>query len=103
MDGAVALRAPPRFGEAAGLDAPAGGVIRLTVGREVTPADGLAAGRPALDPRTLLRVGDTSGLLILALDKPRIALGVILAVFPRTGRPRSKVLRETAVRPLVVA
>jgi hypothetical protein len=42
-DGAAVLRAPG-FCEAVGLEALAGGVILLTVGREVTPADGLAAG-----------------------------------------------------------
>jgi hypothetical protein len=103
IDGAAVLRAAPMFCDAAGLEAPAGGVIRLTVGREVTPDDGLDAGKPAFDPSTLLRVGDASGLPILALDKPRTALGVIFAVFPRTGRPRSRVLRETAVRPFALA
>lgn len=43
-DDAPVLRAAPMFCETAGLEAPAGGVILLTVGREVTPADGLAAG-----------------------------------------------------------
>lgn len=102
-DGAAVFRALPMFCEYAGLEAPAGGVILLTVGREVTPAGGLAAGAPAFDPSTLLRVGDTSGLLILALDKPRTALGVILAVFPRTDSPCSRVFRETAVRPFALA
>src|ERR1700685_2505662 len=102
-DGAAVFRALPIFCEAAGLDAPAGGVMLLAIGREVTPADGLAAGRPAFDPSMLLRVGDTSGLLMLALDKPRTALGVILAVFPRTDSPCSRVFRETAVRPVALA
>src|SRR5580658_365470 len=92
-DGTEVFRAP-KFCEAVGLDAPAGGVILLAVGRDVTPAGGLAAGEPALDPSMLLRVGDTSGLLILALDKPRTALGVIFAVFPRTESPCSSVFRE---------
>lgn len=43
-DGAAVLRAAPGFCEVVGLEALAGGVILLTVGREVTPADGLAAG-----------------------------------------------------------
>jgi hypothetical protein len=102
-DGAAVLRAVPGFCEAVDLEKLAGGLILLTVGREVTPADGLAAGWPAFDPSTLARVGETSGLPILALDNPRIALGEILAAFPRTERPCSKVFRETAVRPPVVA
>jgi hypothetical protein len=40
---------------------------------------------------------------MLALDNPRIALGEILAAFPRTESPCSKVFRETAVKPPVVA
>jgi hypothetical protein len=43
-DGAAVFRAFPIVCEADGLDAPAGGVIRLMVGREATPAGGLAAG-----------------------------------------------------------
>jgi hypothetical protein len=43
-DGAAVFRPLPKFCEAAGLDAPAGGDILLTVGRDVTPAGGLAAG-----------------------------------------------------------
>jgi hypothetical protein len=73
------------------------------VGREVTPVDGLAAGWPAFDPSTLARVGEASGRPILALDKPRSALGETFTVLPRTESPCSKVLRETAVRPPVVA
>jgi hypothetical protein len=102
MEGAV-LWTDPRLCEAADLEKLAGGVILLTVGREVTPADGLAAGWPAFDPSTLARVGETSGLPMLALDNPRIALGEILAAFPRTESPCSRVFRETAVRPPVVA
>ena len=43
-DGGAVLCAAPTFCEAVGLEALAGGVILLTVGREVTPPDGLAAG-----------------------------------------------------------
>src|SRR5271166_3892058 len=75
----------------------AGGVIRLTVGREAVRADGCAAGWPAFGPSMLARVGDASGLPILELDRFRNAPGEILAAFWATGRPRSKVFRETAV------
>lgn len=105
VDSAAVLRAVavPMFRAAVDLEKLAGGVILLTVGREATPAGGLAAGRLAFAPSTLARVGEMPGLLILALERLRTALGVILAMFPRTGRPRSSVLPETAVRPLALA
>jgi hypothetical protein len=78
-----------------GLAELAGGVILLTVGREATPADGLAAGWPALGPSMFSRVGETSGRLML--DKFRNELGETLTAFEATGRPRSRVFRETAV------
>jgi len=83
------------FCAAVGLDELAGGVILLTVGREATAADGLAAGKPAFGPSMLARVGDTSGLLML--DRFRKLLGEILAAFGPTGKPRSRVFRGTAV------
>jgi hypothetical protein len=69
-----------------GLAELAGGVIRVTVGRDATAEDGFAAGRPAFGPSTLSRVGETSGLLIV--DKFRKLLGEILAAFVATGSPR---------------
>jgi hypothetical protein len=45
----------------------------------------------------LSRVGGTSGLLILALDRFRNAPGEILAAFWATGSPRWRVFRDTAV------
>jgi hypothetical protein len=73
----------------------AGGVIRLTVGREAADRDGRAAGAPALDPSLLSRVGDTSGLPMV--DRFRKAPGEIRAAFWATGSPRWRVFRETAV------
>ena len=84
-----------------GLAELAGGVILLTVGREVTPDDGLAAGWPALDPSVFSRVGETSGRLML--DRFRNALGETCAEFEATGKPRSRVFLEAALRPPVVA
>jgi hypothetical protein len=86
-----------------GLAELAGGVILLTVGRDATAADGLAAGKPALGPSMFSRVGETFGRLMLALDRFRKALGEVLAAFAATGNPRSRVFRGTAVRPPVVA
>jgi len=80
-----------------GLDEVLGGVIRLTVGRETVAADGCAAGKPAFGPNMLARVGDTFGLPMLALDRLCKALDGMLARFPATGSPRSRVFRETAV------
>jgi hypothetical protein len=84
-----------------GLAELAGGVILLTVGREATAADGLTADWPAFDPSVFSRVGETSGLPMV--DRFRNALGETCAAFEATGRPRSKVFLETAVRPPVVA
>jgi hypothetical protein len=78
-----------------GLAEPAAGVILLTVGREATPADGLAAGWPAFGPSMFSRVGEASGRLML--DRFRKELGETLTAFEATGRPRSRVFRETAV------
>jgi hypothetical protein len=86
-----------------GLAELAGGVILLTVGRDATAADGLAAGKPAFGPSMLSRVGETFGRLMLALDKFRKALGEVRAAFAATGNPRSRVFRETAVSPPVLA
>jgi hypothetical protein len=86
-----------------GLAELAGGVILLTVGRDATAADGLAAVKPALGPSMFSRVGETFGRLMLALDRFRKALGEVLAAFAATGNPRSRVFRGTAVRPPVVA
>jgi hypothetical protein len=80
-----------------GLDELLGGVIRLTVGRETVAAEGCAAGKPAFGPSMLARVGFTFGLPILALDRFRKAPEEMLALFPATGSPRSRVFRETAV------
>jgi hypothetical protein len=80
-----------------GFDELLGGVIRLTVGREASAADGCAAGRPAFGPSTLARVGDTFGLPRLALLKFRKALFGMLTRLWATGKPRSRVFRETAV------
>ena len=80
-----------------GLAELAGGVILLTVGRDATAADGLAAGKPAFGPSMLARVGFTFGLPILALDRFRKAPEEMLARFRATGSPRSRVFRETAV------
>jgi hypothetical protein len=74
-----------------------GGVMRLTVGREVVAAEGCAAGKPALGPSMAERVGDALGLAILALERFRKALDGMLARFEATGSPRSSVFRETAV------
>ena len=84
-------------GEAVEREEFAGGLIRLTVGREVVAADGCAAGRPAFGPSMAARVGDALGLAMLALEIFRRALGEMLARFEATGRPRSRVFRETAV------
>ena len=84
-------------GEAVGRAEFAGGVIRLTVGREVTAADGCAAGNPAFGPSMAERVGDALGLAMLALERFRSALDGMLARFEATGNPRSSVFRETAV------
>jgi hypothetical protein len=101
-DGAATLWAgAPVFCAAVGLEELAGGVIRLIVGREATAADGLAAGSPAFGPSMLARVGETSGLLIL--ERFRRLLGEILAAFGPTGKPRSRVFRETAVSAPVLA
>ena len=86
-----------------GLAELAGGVILLTVGRDATAADGLAAVKPALGPSMFSRVGETFGRLMLALDRFRKALGEVLAAFAATGNPRSRVFRETAVSPPVLA
>jgi hypothetical protein len=67
------------LGVAGGLEAFAGGVIRLTVGREATVADGCALDILAFDPSMLARVGDTSGRLML--DRFRKEPGEILAAF----------------------
>jgi hypothetical protein len=80
-----------------GLAELAGGVIRLTVGREAVAAEGCAAGKPAFEPRMLLRVGDTFGRPMLALDRLCKALDGMFALFPATDSPRSRVFRETAV------
>jgi len=80
---------------ALGLTEFAGGVIRLTVGRIADPADGCAAGEPAFGPSTLARVGDRSGLLMLAMLCN--ADGEILAAFGATGSECCNVLAETAV------
>ena len=75
-----------------GLEEAAGGVIRLTVGREAADSDGRAA---AFGPSMLSRVGDAFGLPIVEMF--RKAPGEILAAFWATGNPRSRVFRETAV------
>lgn len=82
-----------------GLDKPEflGGVMRLTVGREVIPEAGCVAAMPALDPSTLARVGEIFGLSRLALDRFRKALLGTLTLLPATDSPRSSVFRETAV------
>ena len=82
-----------------GLDKPEfrGGVIRLTVGREVIPEAGCEAVIPAFDPSTLARVGEIFGLSRLAVDRFRKALPGMLTLLPATESPRSSVLRETAV------
>lgn len=82
-----------------GLDRPEflGGVILLTVGREVIPEAGCAAAMPAFDPSTLARVGEIFGLSRLALDRFRKELLGMLTLLPATGSPRSSVFRETAV------
>ena len=103
--GEPALRpvAPALLCEAAiagdGLDRPEflGGVIRLTVGREVIPVAGCAAAMPAFDPSTLERVGEIFGLSRLALERFRKALPGTLTLLPATDSPRSSVFRETAV------
>lgn len=103
--GEPALRpvAPALLCEAAiagdGLDRPEflGGVIRLTVGREVIPEAGCAAAMPAFDPSTLARVGEIFGLSRLALDRFRKALLGTLTLLPARDSPRSSVFRETAV------
>jgi hypothetical protein len=77
---------------AVGLEEAAGGVIRLTVGREAADRDGRAA---AFGPSMLSRVGDAFGLPIEEMF--RKAPGEILAAFWATGNPRSRVFRETAV------
>lgn len=84
-------------GVAVGLEEFAGGVIRLTVGREAAAACGCAAAKPAFGPSMLSRVGDAFGRPMLALDRLRNALGEILAAFAATGSPCSRVFRETAV------
>lgn len=81
---------------ALGLAEFAGGVILLTVGRTAVPADGCAADNPALGPSTLARVGDRSGLLMLAMLCK--AEGEILAAFAATGNECCSVLLETAVK-----
>lgn len=91
----------PAFCKADGLAEFAGGVILLTVGREAIAEDGLAAGRPAFGPSTLPRVGETSGLPML--ERFRKALGETRAPFRATGSPRSRVLRDAAVRAPVLA
>jgi hypothetical protein len=91
-DGVVIPRA-----EAGAREELAGGVMRLTVGREAIAADGCAAANPAFGPSMLARVGDTFGLAMLALERFRKALEGMFARFAPTDSPRSRVLRETAV------
>lgn len=103
--GELAFRpaAPSPLCEAAiagdGLDKPEfrGGVILLTVGREVIPEAGCAAAMPAFDPSMLARVGEIFGRSRLALDRFRKALLGTLTRLPATDSPRSSVFRETAV------
>jgi hypothetical protein len=102
-DPAFRPAAPSLLCEAAiagdGLDKPEflGGVILLTVDREVIPEVGCAAAIPAFDPRTLARVGEIFGRSRLALDRFRKALPGMLTRLPATDSPRSSVFRETAV------
>jgi hypothetical protein len=74
-----------------------GGVIRLTVDREVIPEAGCAAAMPAFDPSTLARVGEIFGLSRPALDRFRKALPGMFTRLPATDSPRSSVFRDTAV------
>jgi hypothetical protein len=90
--------APERANEGTLGLAEAGGVIRETVGREVMAFDGRAAGKPAFGPRTLARVGDTSGFPMLEMLCS--ALGDVLAAVWATDKPRSRVFLGTAVRAL---
>lgn len=100
--GPRAIELSPRTGEVLGprtepatpRDA-AGGVMRLTVGRENELLCGLAAGIPALGPRLAERVGVAFSRP--KLPAPRRSFAVTLTEFPRTAIPRSKLLRDIAV------
>jgi hypothetical protein len=101
----LALDCPPVIREALpareepnelGLDA-AGGVMRLTTGREIARAGAPAAGRPAFGPNLLCMVG--LAFTRFSAGAFRIALAFTRTVFPRTGNPRSSVPRETALNP----
>jgi len=76
----------------------AGGVMRLTVGREAAAFVGLAAGRPAFAPSMLSCVGLTSGPL--ALGRSCNALSGTFPMFCATGNECCSVLFDAAVSPL---
>jgi hypothetical protein len=76
----------------------AGGVMRLTVGREAAAEDGFAAGLPAAGPNLLCVVGLTEGPR--ALERLRKPLAGILAMFWATGNECCSVLADAAVSPL---
>jgi hypothetical protein len=94
----LALDCPPIIREALpareepnelGLDA-AGGVMRLTTGREIARAGAPAAERPAFEGLAFTRF--SAGAF-------RIALALTRTAFWFTGNPRSSVPRETALNP----
>lgn len=74
-----------------------GGVIRLTVERDIARAGAPAAGRPAFCPNLLCIVGLTFGLPRAGAF--RAAFAFTRTAFWRTGNPRSSVPRDTAVNP----
>ena len=76
----------------------AGGVMRLIVGRENADCEGLAAVSPARAPSTACRLGLASSLP--SAEAPLNCAGETLTEFPRTGMPRSRLLRDIAVRAL---
>ncbi len=78
---------------AAGREEFAGAVILLTVGLAAVETGGRA---DALGPSVASRFGVTFGLPMAATFRKE--LGEILAAFWATGSPRSRVLRETAVK-----
>lgn len=80
----------------------AGGVIRLTVGRDAAALVGWAAGCPACAPSVLSRVGVTCGPRALLFTRLCALAGVSFAIFEATGSECCSVLLEAAVNPLCV-
>jgi hypothetical protein len=75
----------------------AGGVIRLTVGRDSTERGAPAAGLPAFAPNTLFRVGAALGRFMLGAFFNALAGTFAMVLF--TGEEFVNVLFGAAVKP----